>query len=85
MEEKQFNTEWLATFLFCLLLGVFGAHRFYTGKTGSAWAMLLITIFLGWLFGLGVFISSTWALVDLIMIACAKFTDKNGQPIPWMV
>lgn len=85
MEEKKFNTEWLATFLFCLLLGVFGAHRFYTGKTGSAWAMLLITLLLGWLFGLGVFISSTWALVDLIMIACAKFKDKNGQTILWMV
>ncbi len=85
MEEKQFNTEWLATFLFCLLLGVFGAHRFYTGKTGSACAMLLITLLLGWVFGLGVFISSTWALVDLILIACAKFPDKDGKPITWTV
>lgn len=84
MEEKKFNTEWLATFLFCFFLGVFGAHRFYTGKTGSAIAMLLITILLGWI-GIGVAITGIWALVDLILIACAKFTGKDGQPIPWMV
>ncbi|MBP3846760.1 TM2 domain-containing protein, partial [bacterium] len=73
MEEKKFNTEWLATFLFCFFLGIFGAHRFYTGKTGSAVAMLLITILLGWI-GIGVAITGIWALVDLILIACAKFT-----------
>jgi len=84
MEEKKFNTEWLATFLFCLLLGVFGAHRFYNGKTGSAWAMLLISLLLGWL-GIGFAITSAWALVDLILIICAKFTNKDGQPIPWTI
>lgn len=84
MEEKKFNTEWLATFLFCFFLGIFGAHRFYTGKTGSAVAMLLITILLGWI-GIGVAITGIWALVDLILIACAKFTGKDGQPIPWMI
>lgn len=84
MEEKKFNTEWLATFLFCFFLGIFGAHRFYTGKTGSAVAMLLITILLGWI-GIGVAITGIWALVDLILIACAKFTGRDGQPIPWMV
>ena len=84
MEEKKFNTEWLATFLFCFFLGVFGAHRFYTGKTGSAIAMLLITILLGWIC-IGVAITGIWALVDLILIACAKFTGKDGQPIPWMI
>ncbi len=82
MEEKQFNTEWLATFLFCLFLGVFGAHRFWAGKKGSAWAMLLITVLS---FGFGLFITSIWALVDLILIACAKFPGKDGQPIPWMI
>ena len=84
MEEKKFNTDWLATFLFCLFLGVFGAHRFWTGKKGSAWAMLLISLLLGWL-GIGFLITSIWALVDLILIACAKFTGKDGQPIPWTI
>lgn len=85
MEEKKFNTEWLATFLFCFFLGIFGAHRFWTGKTGSAWAMLLITLLTGWIFGLGLFITSIWSIVDLILIICAKFTDKDGQPITWMI
>lgn len=84
MEEKKFNTDWLAAFLFCLFLGVFGAHRFYTGKTNSAIAMLLISVLLGWI-GIGFVITSIWALVDLILIACAKFTGKDGQPIPWTI
>lgn len=84
MEGKKFNTEWLATFLFCFFLGAFGAHRFYTGKTNSAIAMLLISILLGWI-GIGLFITGIWALVDLILIACAKFPDKDGQPIPWTI
>ena len=28
------DKDWLATFLLCWFLGVFGAHRFYVGKTG---------------------------------------------------
>lgn len=32
MEGKEFNKTWLVTLLFCLLLGAFGAHRFYVGK-----------------------------------------------------
>lgn len=71
-------------FSILFLFRVFGAHRFYTGKTGSAIAMLLITILLGWI-GIGVAITGIWALVDLILIACAKFTSKDGQPIPWMI
>ena len=85
MEEKKFNTDWLAALLFCFFLGIFGAHRFYVGKTNSAIAMLLITLLLGWVFGLGVAITGIWALVDLILIICAKFTDGNGNIIPWQV
>ena len=83
-KEKEFNTDWLATFLFCLLLGVFGAHRFYTGKTQTAVVMLLISLLFGWIFGLGFYITSIWALVDCIMIVCGKFTDSNGNVILWM-
>ena len=34
----------LAAFLFAFFLGVFGIHRFYVGKTGSAVAMLILTL-----------------------------------------
>ncbi len=85
MEGKEFNKTWLATLLFCLLLGAFGAHRFYVGKVQTAVAMLLITLLTGWIFGLGFFISGTWALVDLIMIVSAQFTKANGEVINWTI
>lgn len=64
--EKSF----VAALLLCLLLGFVGVHRFYVGKIGTG---ILQLITLG---GLGI-----WALIDLIMIAIGKFTDKSGLPI----
>lgn len=64
----------LVALLLCWFLGVFGAHRFYVGKNGTA-ALMLVT-----LGGLGI-----WALVDLIIIVCGGFTDKNGLKVfQWM-
>lgn len=57
----------LPAFLLCFFLGVFGAHRFYVGKIGTAIAMLLT------LGGMGI-----WMLIDLIMIATGSFKDENG-------
>lgn len=52
------------------LLGPFGAHRFYVGKTGTA-ALMLCTIG-----GLGL-----WYLYDLIMVAGGSFRDIDGRLI----
>jgi TM2 domain-containing membrane protein YozV len=60
----------LPAFLLCFLLGVFGAHRFYVGKTGTA-IIMIFTIG-----GLGI-----WALIDLILIVVGAFTDANGVKI----
>ena len=54
----------------CLLLGIFGAHRFYAGKTRSA-VLQLVT-----LGGLGV-----WTLVDLLFILFGEFTDSEGKKV----
>ena len=50
------------------LLGPFGAHRFYVGKTGSG-ALMAAT-----LGGLGL-----WWLYDLIVVAAGDFRDIEGR------
>ncbi|HEX2218772.1 MAG TPA: TM2 domain-containing protein [Gemmatimonadales bacterium] len=52
------------------LLGPFGAHRFYVGKTGSG-ALMAAT-----LGGLGV-----WWLYDLIVVAAGDFRDAAGRRV----
>lgn len=61
---------YLPTLLLCLFLGVFGAHRFYVGKIGTAFLMLFT------FGGLGI-----WALIDLIFIICSRFRDCRGRLI----
>ncbi len=51
-----------------LVLGVFGAHRFYVGKIGTG--ILQLCTF----GGLGI-----WYLVDNIMIASGGFRDVEGR------
>ena len=50
------------------LLGVFGAHRFYVGKTGTAVLMLCS------LGGLGI-----WYLYDLILRAAGSLRDSEAR------
>lgn len=54
--------------LLCLVLGIFGAHRFYVGRIGSGVVQLLTCG------GLGL-----WMLADLIMILTESFRDVDGR------
>lgn len=72
--------SFVATILLCLFLGTLGVHRFYTGKTGTAVAMLLITLLLGWL-GIGILVTGIWALVDLIQICIGNFKAADGSDL----
>lgn len=53
-----------------VLLGVFGAHRFYVGKTGTGLLML------GTLGGMGL-----WWLYDLILIVAGEFRDAEARRV----
>ncbi len=53
-----------------VVLGVFGAHRFYAGKTGTG---ILQLCTLG---GAGL-----WYLYDVILVGAGQFTDADGRRI----
>ena len=56
--------------LLCLFVGSLSVHRFYAGKIGTA---ILQILTMG---GLGI-----WLTIDLIMIICGAFKDKEGLPL----
>lgn len=60
----------LTTLLLCVLLGPFGAHRFYLGKIGTG--VLWLCTF--GILGLGV-------VFDLVMIATGECRDIEGKPV----
>lgn len=51
-----------------IVLGMFGAHRFYTGKIGTG--LLQVCTFGG--FGL-------WYLYDVILVGAGQFRDADGR------
>lgn len=63
MMEYQENRKSLAvTYILWFFLGMFGAHRFYLEKMGTAVAMLILTLSL-----IGIVVSWVWWIVDLFL------------------
>jgi TM2 domain-containing membrane protein YozV len=65
------DKTWSTTLMLCIFLGGFAGHRFYVGKTGSAFLFIVTA---------GGFL--IWWLMDLIKIIKGEFTDSEGRPIP---
>ena len=65
---SQAKKNWETTLLLCIFLGLFGAHRFYTGNKRVAIAQLLTTG------GLGL-----WVLIDLVLIITDSYRDGVGN------
>lgn len=74
--NKLEGKNWVATMMLCWTLGAFGAHRFYTGKTGTAWAMAIMTLTCCL-----APISAIWAMIDGIMIAIGSWTHDDGSEL----
>ena len=73
-QEAYSRQSRLVALLLCWFLGVFGAHRFYVGKTGTAVLQILT------LGGLGI-----WVLIDLVIITVGAFRDVDGRLVyVWM-
>ncbi|HKI94255.1 MAG TPA: TM2 domain-containing protein [Gemmatimonadales bacterium] len=60
----------LTALLLAMFTGVFGGHRFYAGKPGTA---ILMCCTLG---GVGL-----WWCYDVVTILTGEFTDGRGKPI----
>jgi TM2 domain-containing membrane protein YozV len=76
----------LATTLLAWFLGIFGAHRFYIGKTETAVVMLVLGIAglaTVWVFaGIPILIAvEIWAFVDFIFAVTGNMRDKEGKLI----
>lgn len=68
--HNQPNKDFMTTVLLSLLLGGFGADRFYLGKIGTG---LLKLISFG---GFGI-----WYFIDIILILSGSTKDKAGNPL----
>lgn len=71
MELKK--KSMVVAYLFAFFLGIFGAHRFYVGKTGTAVAQLVLTllgiitmfIYVGFLL---IWIVGIWVFIDYFLL-----------------
>jgi len=62
-EVKTYGKNMVVAYVLWYFLGIFGAHRFYMGKTGSAIAQLILSITL-----IGTIVTSIWWIVDAFLL-----------------
>ena len=70
--RQEQEKRWIVSLVLCWFLGVFGAHRFYTGHTAIGVVQLLT------FGGCGI-----WTLVDFIILLTGSFKDADGIPIKY--
>ena len=85
MEQAQLDElrgkNWVATMALAWAFGIVGGHRFYTGKTTTAWVML--GLYLGGFITCGItsIAAGIWALIDAITVALGNWTHEDGSPL----
>ncbi len=65
---RSSDKDRIVALILCYFLGFLGVHRFYVGKASSGIVQMLT------LGGLGI-----WVMIDLIIIFCGAFQDKEGR------
>ena len=77
----------LATVLLTIFLGIFGAHRFYIGKTRTAIVMLtlsilyLITVRFWGIAIISLAVVALWTFIDFIFAVAGIMRDREGKLI----
>jgi TM2 domain-containing membrane protein YozV len=61
-----------------ILLGMFGAHRFYLGYTAVGVVMLMITLCTC---GIGTIITAPWGIIEGILCLTGSMTDADGRQL----
>jgi TM2 domain-containing membrane protein YozV len=62
-ESKSQGKSMFLAYVLWYFLGAFGGHRFYTGKKGSAIAMLILSITV-----IGLIVTGVWVIVDAFLL-----------------
>lgn len=79
--EDLKGKNWVATMALAWAFGILGGHRFYTGKTTTAWIM--VALYFGGFITCGItsIAAAIWALIDAITVALGNFTHQDGSPL----
>lgn len=75
-KDKLAGKNWMATFLLCWGLGCFGAHRFYTGKIGTGFIMLFLSITI-----ILLPVTIIWTFIDILNLMFGGFKHANGEAL----
>ncbi|AWB47078.1 hypothetical protein DCC85_20755 [Paenibacillus sp. CAA11] len=62
-EVKNYGKNMFVAYILWYFLGLFGGHRFYTGRTGSAIFQLILTITV-----IGLAVNWIWWIVDAFLV-----------------
>ena len=72
---EYFPKSRIAAGILGILLGAFGAHRFYLGYVGIGIIQIIVTI-------LTAFIGGLWGIIEgIILIAGGEWNDSDGKPL----
>lgn len=72
-EVKNYGKNMVVAYILWYFLGMFGGHRFYMGRTGSAVAQLVLSITL-----VGMIVTMVWWIVDAFLVH-SWVKDHNAE------